>query len=99
MSIPPKAAVPPSDLGFLVGEPTPVRPATGETAKDVLPQALADELLRLPGVEGAWLERDEQGQPFVVLYYARPGHPTHLPTRVNGLPTRIVGGEPIRAGL
>jgi hypothetical protein len=54
-------------------------------------------LLALDGVEGAWIERDAQGQAVVVLHYGRPGHPSHLPASVSGMPTRIVGGEPIRA--
>jgi len=88
----------PVDLGFLAGEPEPVRPQAGPpAAEDVLPQAVADRLLMLDGVDGAWIERDAQGQAVVVLHYSRAGHPAHLPASVSGMPTRIVGGEPIRA--
>lgn len=94
MALPPV----PADLGFLAGDPEPVRPQAGPPAvADVLPQAVADRLLALDGVDGAWIERDAQGQAMVVLHYSRPGQPSHLPASVSGMPTRIVGGEPIRA--
>lgn len=93
-------SVPPSSsLAFLQGDPAAVPPQSPlQGSDDVLPQALADELLRLDGVDGAWIERDEQGLRFVALHYSRPGRPSHLPSTVHGLPVRIVGGEPIRAG-
>ncbi|MFN3861107.1 MAG: hypothetical protein ACK4R2_06515 [Roseateles sp.] len=94
----PKASPPPGDLGFLSLDPEPVGSQAQPTAEDVLPQPVADQLLRLPGVDGAWIERDAQGRRVVVLYYSRPGQPTHLPGEVEGMPTRIIGGEPIRAG-
>ncbi len=88
-----------STLDFLQGDPAPVDPKQAQpNADDVLPQHVADALLQLDGVDGAWIERDAQGQRFVALHYSRPGHPTHLPTTAHGLPTHIVGGEPIRAG-
>jgi hypothetical protein len=51
----------------------------------------------IPGVNGVWIERDASGQRVVMLHYTPGGTKTHLPSTVEGLPTRIVGGEPIRA--
>lgn len=87
-------------LDFLQGEPEPVRPGASAAPDpaDTLPQTVADELTRLDGVDGAWIERDANGQRFVVLHYSKPGQPGHLPGMVRGLPVRIVGGAPIRAG-
>ncbi|HOM13088.1 MAG TPA: hypothetical protein PLB41_07190 [Rubrivivax sp.] len=51
----------------------------------------------LQGVDGVWIEREPDGQRVVVIHYTPSARPTHLPQQVNGLPTRIVGGEPIRA--
>jgi len=91
---------PDKSLDFLQGEPEPVRAGSSATPDpaDRLPQAVADELTRLDGVDGAWIERDASGQRFVVLHYSKPGRPKHLPASVQGLPVRVVGGEPIRAG-
>ena len=97
MPTPPKASPPPGDLGFLSGDPAPVGASASPSAEDQLPQPVADRLLQLAGVEGAWIERDARGQRVVVLYYGRPGQPSHLPSQVEGMPTRIIGGEPIRA--
>lgn len=88
----------PPGLDFLAVPPEPVGQAVAHDPDDLLPQAVADGLLKLDGVDGAWIERDAHGQRFVVLHYARPGHPGHLPTLVNGLSVRVVGGEPIKAG-
>jgi hypothetical protein len=92
----------PRSLDFLQGEPEPVRP-DAQSAKpdpaDVLPHAVAERLMALDGVDGAWVERDAQGGRVVVLHYSKPGRPTHLPATAHGLPVRVVGGEPIRAGL
>ena len=91
---------PDKSLDFLQGDPEPVGP--GSTAApdpaDRLPQPVADELMRLDGVDGVWVERDANGQRFVVLHYSKPGQPKHLPEMVRGLKVRVVGGEPIRAG-
>ena len=54
-------------------------------------------LMALQGVDGVWIEREPDGQRVVVIHYTPSARPTHLPQQVNGLPTRIVGGEPIRA--
>lgn len=89
----------PADLGFLQGEPAPVSPLAASARPnplDVLPQATADALLRIDGVVGAWIERDARGQRQVVLHTSRPMPASALPALVAGLPTRIVGGEPIR---
>jgi hypothetical protein len=90
----------PASLDFLQDAPEPVTPAAASSrapAGDRLPQPTADRLLQLPGVDGAWIERDARGGPVVVIHYS-PGGPTdHLPRIVDGLPTRIVGGGPIRA--
>ena len=89
----------PPDLDFLSGDPEPVQPQSApHDSADVLPQAEADALLALEGVDGAWIETDTQGRRVVVLHYSRPDPPSHLPTQVRGLPVRVVGGGPIRAG-
>ena len=92
---------PSKSLDFLQGEPEPVQPGSAATPDpaDRLPQAVSDQLMRLDGVDGAWIERDAHGQRVVVLHYSKPGPPTHLPATAHGLPVRVVGGEPIRAGL
>ena len=89
----------PTDLGFLQGDPAPVSQRAASARPnplDVLPQDTADELLRLDGVVGAWIERDEHGQRYVALHTSRPMPASALPAHAAGLPTRIVGGEPIR---
>jgi hypothetical protein len=92
---------PPRSLDFLQGEPEPVRPGSSATPEpaDLLPQAVAEQLMKLDGVDGAWIERDAQGGRVVVLHYSKPGAATHLPASAHGLPVKVVGGEPIRAGL
>ena len=92
---------PPPELGFLAHDPEPVDPQLPQAQPDpadTLPQPVADRLLQLDGVDGAWIERDAGGHRVVVLHYSRSGTPTHLPPTVQGLPVRVVGGEPIRAG-
>ena len=86
-------------LDFLSGDPTPVAPgqAGAGASADVLPRAEIERLMQLPGVDGVWIERGADGQRVVVLHYTPGGTPTHLPGQVAGLPTRIVGGEPIRS--
>lgn len=93
-------SLPPESLDFLASEPVPVigQPAPSpDAAADRLPKAAVDNLMRIPGVDGVWIERDANGQRVVVLHYTPGGATTHLPSIVEGLPTRIVGGEPIRA--
>ena len=93
-------SLPPGSLDFLASEPAPVGAQAAESpgaAADRLPQAVVDELMRIPGVDGVWIEREASGRRVVVLHYTPGGAATHLPSRVRGLPTRIVGGEPIRA--
>lgn len=93
---------PPESLDFLAQDPQPVTAADAAAAAaqdpaDRLPQALVDQLMLLRGVDGVWIEREASGQRVVVLHYTPAGPAPHLPTHVHGLPTRIVGGEPIRA--
>ncbi len=88
----------PPGLDFLANPPEPVGQPAAPDPDDLLPQAVANGLLQLDGVDGAWIERDVHGQRFVVLHYAKPGQPGHLPRMVNGLAVRVVGGGPIRAG-
>lgn len=87
-------------LDFLQGDPQPAGagPAPAEDPADRLPQAVVDQVMRLPGVDGVWIERDAAGRRHVVLHYTPQGPTGHLPRTVHGLPTRVVGGEPIRAG-
>ena len=89
-----------SDLDFLQGDPVPVRASNSSLdPADLLPQHIADQLLNLPGVDGAWIERQANGSRRVVLHVStNSGLPGALPTMVEGLPVMIVGGEPIRAG-
>ena len=88
----------PPGLDFLRGEPQPVDESRAPAAaEDVLPQDVADRLLRLSGVDGAWIETDSRGRRVVVLHYSLPGRPNHLPPSVRGMPVKIVGGEPISA--
>lgn len=93
-------SLPPESLDFLASGPVPVigTPAPSpDAADDTLPKAVVDGLMRIPGIDGVWIERDVGGQRVVVLHYTPRGVTTHLPRSVEGLPTRIVGGEPIRA--
>ena len=90
----------PESLDFLASDPVPVTgPGTSSAvdSADLLPQALIDQLMLLRGVDGVWIEREASGQRVVVLHYTPGDEAPHLPTSVRGLPTRIVGGEPIRA--
>lgn len=92
--------LPPQALDFLASEPVPVTGQPAASAKPAaaqLPQAVVNKLMRIPGIDGVWIERDAGGQSVVVLHYTPGGATTHLPRQVQGLPTRIVGGEPIRA--
>ena len=93
-------SMPPESLDFLASEPVPISrqlaPSKDATA-DCLPKAAIDMLMGIPGVDGVWIEHDVNGQRVVVLHYTPGGATTHLPSTVEGLPTRIVGGEPIRA--
>jgi hypothetical protein len=80
---------PPEDVGGTADAPG---------GDDLLPQATADELLQLPGVNGAWIEREASGTRVVVLHYIPPGRPDLLPREVLGMRVKLVGGGPIRAG-
>lgn len=93
-------SLPPGSTDFLASDPLPVtRQAAGGAgaAADRLPQAVVDRLMGIAGVDGVWIERDASGQRVVVLHYTPKGGRAHLPDMVEGLPTRIVGGAPIRA--
>lgn len=95
------ATSPPSgSLDFLAGDPQPVNGGSNaaEDPQDRLPPAVVDRLMGLAGVDGVWIERDAAGQRHVVLHYTPKGSTAHLPGTVQGLPVRVVGGEPIRAG-
>lgn len=91
----------PGPLDFLKGDPVPVSPAAAapEDPADRLPEATVKRLMAINGVDGVWLERIPGGKRVVVLHYTPKGSTTHLPKQVDGMPTRIVGGEPIRASL
>lgn len=94
---------PPGPLDFLQGEPQPVDATaadsgTAEEAADRLPEAVVERLMSLAGVDGVWVERAATGR-VVVLHYTPGGPAPHLPATVEGMPVRVVGGEPIRAGL
>jgi hypothetical protein len=93
------ATRPPDPLDVLSGDPSPVipDPAPVRGATEELPRQDVERLMQLSGVDGVWVEHDAQGQPVVVIHYTPGGTPTHLPRQVRGMPTRIVGGEPIRA--
>lgn len=87
-------------LDFLHGDPAPVQPGSTTPVPDAgdrLPAKQVAALMALQGVDGVWIEREPDGQRVVVIHYTPSARPTHLPQQVNGLPTRIVGGEPIRA--
>lgn len=84
-------------LDFLQNPPSPGGDAQNVDPADLLPQSVADDLLRLDGVDGAWIERDASGRRQVVLHYSRTDRPSHLPGRVGGMDVRITGGEPILA--
>jgi len=97
--------LPPAPLDFLHAPPEPVEPAAparqatrAAAAADSLPAATVERLMRLAGVDGVWVERDASGGRVVVLHHSPPGPAPHLPRVVAGLPVRVVGGEPIRAG-
>lgn len=93
-------SLPPGSTDFLASEPVPVigQAATPSGADaDNLPRAVVDRLMSLAGVDGVWIEKDANGQRVVVMHYTPGGTKVHLPSTVEGLPTRIVGGEPIRA--
>lgn len=91
--------LPPESLDFLTSAPVPVikQPVAVPDPADQLPEPVVRELMRIPGIDGVWIERDEKGHRIAVLYYTPSGSTAHLPREVQGLPTRIIGGEPIRA--
>jgi hypothetical protein len=96
-----------ASLKFLDKQPEPVartpqpvaRPATSSTGPELdrLPQQVVDQLMCLKGVDGVWIERNDDGQRVVVIHYNQCSPAAQAPHRVEGLPTRVVGGEPIRA--
>lgn len=96
MATPPKTG----PLDFLQGDPAPVTPGAGaaEDPADRLPAATVARLMKLAGVDGVWIERLASGERVVVLHHTPPGSTSHLPEQVHGMATKIVGGEPIRAG-
>lgn len=89
----------PGSLDFLAQDPVSVQAdgsARGDEG-DVLPAETIDELMRIPGVGGVWVEVDAQGRREVVIYVADLKQKIAVPPVVAGMPTRIIGGEPIRA--
>jgi len=93
-------SLPPGSTDFLASEPVPVirqAAAPSGAGADTLPKAVVERLMSLAGVDGVWIEKDASGQRVVVLHYTPGGSKAHLPSTVEGLPTRVVGGEPIRA--
>lgn len=92
--------LPPHATDFLASDPVPVAaPAAGapQAAAERLPQAVVEQLMQTAGVDGVWLERSASGERIVVLHYSLKGSRSHLPGSVEGMRTRIVGGEPIQA--
>lgn len=86
-------------LDFLAQDPVRVQtedPARGDDS-DVLPAETIDALMRIPGVDGVWVEVNAKGQREVVIYVADLKQKVAVPPVVAGMPTRIIGGEPIRA--
>lgn len=86
-------------LDFLRADPTPVvtEPTSASAEEDRLPPSVVEDLMHLDGVDGVWIERTAAGARVVVLHYSRQGPTGHLPAYVQGMQTRVVGGEPIRA--
>ena len=96
----PVASAPTPPRPAPVSAPAPVQPGSTTQVPDAgdrLPAKQVAALMALQGVDGVWIEREPDGQRVVVIHYTPSARPTHLPQQVNGLPTRIVGGEPIRA--
>ncbi len=92
------AEFPPGSLDFLNVPPQSMAAsAAAAPGVETLPAGEVDRLMRLSGVDGVWIEHDAGGRPVVVMHYTPGGLATHLPKTVNGWPTRVVGGEPIRA--
>lgn len=86
-------------LDFLAHDPARVQSqdtARGDEA-DVLPAETIDALMRIPGVDGVWVEVNDKGQREVVIYVTDLKQKVAVPPVVAGMPTRIIGGEPIRA--
>ncbi len=87
-------------LDFLSRPPVPTSGTSSSSSRegtdDHLPQATINKLMALRGVDGVWIEMDASGVRHVVLHYSPPGVPSHLPATVDGMKTRIVGGERIR---
>lgn len=86
-------------LDFLAQDPVRVQTegsAHGDEG-DVLPAETIDALMRIPGVDGVWVEVDAKGRREVVIYVADLKQKVAVPPIVAGMPTRIIGGEPIRA--
>ena len=94
------SCLPPHATDFLASDPVPVETHAAEPsadAADQLPRAVVERLMHTAGVDGVWIEHSADGERIVVLHYTYQGSQSHLPSSVEGMPTRIVGGEPIRA--
>lgn len=91
---------PPPPTDFLASDPVPIQaPAAQPPADpaDQLPSTVVEQLMRTDGVDGVWIERSADGQRIVVLHYSYRGSRADLPSSVEGMPTRIVDGGPIKA--
>jgi hypothetical protein len=86
-------------LDFLSGDPTPVgaQPSGSEASAAELPPEVVDSLMRIPGVDGVWVEITANGRREVVLYVTNLRDKPAVPRTIQGMPTRVIGGEPIRA--
>ncbi|MCX8115676.1 MAG: hypothetical protein N3D71_11490 [Burkholderiaceae bacterium] len=86
-------------LDFLAQDPVRVQTEdrAGGDDGDVLPAETIDALMRIPGVDGVWVEVNDKGQREVVIYVTDLKQKVAVPPIVAGMPTRIIGGEPIRA--
>ena len=67
--------LPPESLDFLHAAPVPVRsePVAAQDPADQLPRSLVEQLMRLPGIDGVWVEREPTGERVVVLHYTPRG--------------------------
>lgn len=93
------SCLPPRATDFLGSDPVPVaqQDAKASPLADALPQVVVEHLMQTAGIDGVWIERNASGQRVIVLHYSFKGSRSHLPSNVEGMPTRIVGGDPIRA--
>jgi hypothetical protein len=83
---------------FLSQEPTPVESQAHQPVDYRLPDAVVEQLMSIPGVDGVWIEYGEDHKPEVVLHITNAKALSSLPTVIQGLVVRPrVVGEPIKA--